>query len=150
MTSYIYTNIELISILKKYKRDNKLKIPNIHKMKKDDIIELCTKFKLLDVSDVKISNINPENLTKKQLLNDISVFLCKQGKNIENINKLKRDELIEYFNKYSIPHISDDQLKKECIEILTGFFQIKTRGLSNFCRRNINPLAFEKKLWQRI
>lgn len=109
-----YTNIELIVLLTKYKKEKNIKIPNIQKMKKEDLINNCNKYKLIDtdVNDIEHS-ISIEYLSKKQMRQDIEVYFLKQNKTIDNIEKFSKKELINIMEENEIPHLTKEQLIKE-------------------------------------
>lgn len=110
------SKIELIAYLKKYKRDNNIKINNLEKQDKLELIELCKKYKLLDhnYSDEK-PKFDVYLLSKKQLIEDIKTFYCRKGEKI-NLNKLKKEDLIDLMITNNIPHITFEDLKKEIEE----------------------------------
>lgn len=114
-----YTSIELITLLYKYKKEKNIKLPKINKLKKSELIKLCNDFNLLGdgkEGDEDNKDIKYTNLTKKQMIDDISIYFYKQNKTIENINKMKKEELQEIIYQFNIPHITKDILKYEIEE----------------------------------
>lgn len=56
-------------------------------------------------------------LSKKQMINDINIFFLKQGKVCEgNIYKISKAKLFQIIIENDIPHINNDNLKKEIEE----------------------------------
>lgn len=57
------------------------------------------------------------NLSKKQLINDIKIFFLKQGKICEgNIYNISKKKLIDIMIDNEIPHINNEKLKIEIEE----------------------------------
>ena len=57
------------------------------------------------------------NLSKKQLINDIKIFFLKEGKECcINISKISKNKLIEIMIENDIPHIDNEKLKNEIEE----------------------------------
>jgi len=57
------------------------------------------------------------NLSKKQLINDINIFFLKQSKICEgDIYKISKKKLIQIMIENEIPHIDNDKLKLEIEE----------------------------------
>lgn len=110
-----YTNIELINLLITYKKEHKIRIPNIQKMNKEELLENCKKYKLIDVDEDDNGEVDIpiERLSKKQMQQDIEIFFLKQNKSIDNLEKIPRKELIELMEEHSIPHLTDEKLQKE-------------------------------------
>jgi hypothetical protein len=85
------SNIELIVLLKNYAKQEHIKIPKLQQKNKDDLIKLCKTYNLLEHKDNNNNVIiNVENLSKKQMINDIEVFFLKQYKKIDNLRKMKK------------------------------------------------------------
>lgn len=111
------SNIELIVLLKNYAKQEHIKIPNLQQKNKEELMKLCTAYKLLEQRDNNNVKINVENLSKKQMINDIEVFYLKQYKKIDNLRKMKKNELINIIEENDIPHITEDELKKQITEM---------------------------------
>lgn len=112
------SNIELIVLLKNYKKKEHIKIPNLQKKNKEELIELCKNYKLLDQEDNNNGiKINIDSLSKKQMINDIEIFFLKQYKKIDNLKKMKRPELINIIEDNDIPHITETELKNQITEM---------------------------------
>ena len=149
-----YTNIELIVMLIKYKNENNIKIPNIQQMKKEELLDNCKIYKLIDINEIDngVISIALERLSKKQMIQDVEIFFLKQNKDIKDIEKFNCKKLIEIMEEYNIPHLTQKQMEKEMeenIQICTlkdiikynyikyGLFDVKKY---NFDEMNIEEL----------
>jgi hypothetical protein len=136
-----YTNIELIAILTKFKKDKKIKIANIQKMKKEELINLCKKHELFNNElHNENNNITIENLSKKQMRQDIEIFFIKQNKTIDNIEKIPKKGLIEIMEENNIPHLTEEQLVKE-YEYNTKINQLKDIIKYNYIKFGVINIA---------
>jgi len=121
------SNIELIVLLKNYSKASNLKIPKLQQKNKQELLYLCKFYKLLNTTNDN-NNVNDndnvnipikyitETLTKKQMINDIEIYYIKQNKKIDNLHKMKKDELIIIIDDNNIPHITQLDIKNEIEE----------------------------------
>lgn len=112
--------IELLSLIKKYNKENVDKIKNIDKLKKEELYEICCKYHLIktEVIEEVIMPIDLHTINKNELLKDIQIYFCYKGMNVpDEISKMKKDELITFMEDNSVKHYTPELIKKEVLEL---------------------------------
>lgn len=111
-----YSRIELLSLVKTYNKDNNDKIQNSDKMKKADLLNICKSLSLIkkDTASHYIKEIDLRNLSKKSIMEDISLHFIKQAKTVpSDVIAMKKNQLIDYMEIHNITHYTHELLEKE-------------------------------------
>ncbi len=58
-------------------------------------------------------------INKFDLIESIKIHYLKQGLLCQNLNKMSKEELVDYINENNIEYVDKDELKKEIINIET-------------------------------
>lgn len=112
--------IELLALIKTYNKTHDDKIKNVDKLKKEEIIELCQKYKLFDTAEqsAAAATIDLRNISKKDLMRDVEIYFLKQNKVVpQDIALMKKQELIDYMELNDIVHYTPELIEKEVREI---------------------------------
>ena len=114
--------IEMLALIKTYNKSHDDKIKNVDKLKKDEIVEICQKYKLFDTPDqhtvVASVTIDLRNISKKDLMRDTEFYFLKQGRMIpQDVALMKKQELIDYMELNGISHYTPELIEKEVREI---------------------------------
>ena len=120
---------ELITILKNSGNEEKLE-----KMNKKNLLDKCHKLGLIKHDDTDITK-----LSKKDMLNDISIYFLKRNVNYDYIYKLSKINLIKIIHDNEIPHITQEILEKEIIEY-EAFNRYRDIIFYNYCKYKKVPL----------
>ena len=92
--------------------DNIIDINNLNKLKRDELVEILTKYNII---------ITSKKLTKTQLISMIvektNPIVIKEDTNKTKLNKMTKDELIEMCKTNKI-NINSKMIKKELIDII--------------------------------
>lgn len=146
--------VELKALLSKFKKENKVKITGINNMNKQQLIDECNKYKLLEDTTTGTSellDIEYDKYSKKHLIVDIQIFFLKQNKTIENLEKLSKEQLISFIAQFNIPHNSPKELENllnECTKVNQLRDIIKANyvkyGKINIADHNIDNMSSEE------
>ena len=120
------SKVELLALIKQYNRNGIDKIMNVDKMKKEELMELCSKYSLINYEHSKgeVSDMNLKNIPITKLQQDVELFFLCQGKKIpQEVAKMKKKYLIDYMILNTIPHYTTEDLEKKYNE-----YQIMTRN----------------------
>jgi len=110
------SKVELLALIKQYNRNGIDKIMNVDKMKKGELMELCSKYSLINDKNTKadVSDMNLKNIPITKLLQDVELFFLRQGKKMpQEVAKMKKRDLIDYMMLNSIPHYTAEDLENE-------------------------------------
>lgn len=111
-----YSRIELLAKIKSFNRTHNDKIKNVDKMKKEDLINLCLSYSLIDQSssDIDSRRIDLRNLSRNSILQDISLYFLKQAKEVpSDILSMKKQELIDFMETNDIIHYTPELIESE-------------------------------------
>lgn len=111
-----YSRIELLAIIKAFNKGNSDKIKNADKMKKEDLINLCNSYSLIndESADITSKHIDLHNLSRNSLLQDISLYFIKQGKHVpSDILAMKKNDLIDFMETNEIIHYTPELIEIE-------------------------------------
>jgi len=110
-----YSRIELLAIIKAFNKSNNEKIKNADKMKKEELINLCNSYSLINESaDISSKHIDLHNLSRNSLLQDISLYFIKQAKQVpSDIMAMKKKDLIDFMETNEIIHYTPELIEIE-------------------------------------
>jgi hypothetical protein len=113
-----YSKIEILALIKTYNKTHDDKIKYVDKMKKDELVEICRKYALIDNGKEYITIIDLRNLSKKDLMRDVELYFRKQNQNIpQYVAQMRKQELIDYMEIQGIKHYTLEILEQELQEI---------------------------------
>lgn len=120
------SKVELLALIKQYNRNGVDKVMNVDKMKKAELLELCSRYSLINDKHTKVdvSDMNLKNIPITKLLQDVELFFLRQGKKVpQEVTKMKKRDLIDYMILNTIPHYTAEDLENEYNE-----YQRKSRN----------------------
>lgn len=124
MSKYMLSNtskiskIELLALIKNYNKTNNEKIKNADKLKKDELINLCVRYKIIDDNDTDGQIMyDLYAIKKRDLQKDVEVHFLKQNKAMPPaVIAMKKRALIEFMELNGIYHYDQQQIEKEITE----------------------------------
>jgi hypothetical protein len=142
-----YSKVELLAFIKNYNKQNSDKIKNVDKLKKDELQDICVKYKIISTDCDNTILIDLRNVCKKDLLRDLELFYLKQNKRIpDNIRCMKKNDMIDFMELNGIQHYNIDALKAE-LEKYQKFNTLKNIVIYNIIKYDnidINSLDNDK------
>jgi hypothetical protein len=115
MDSTKLNRVEMLALIKTYNKSHDDKIKNVDKLKKDELVEICQKYSLLNTTEVHTRFIiDLRNISKKDLMRDVEIYFLKQSKMIpQDIVIMKKQDLINYMELNDITHYTPELIEKE-------------------------------------
>ena len=108
------SRVELLALIKNHNKNNAEKIKNVDKLKKEEILDICKKYGLLQGNDVKLEIVDLRNISKQDLIRDVEIWFMKQNKVVPHeVLHLKKKDLIDFMELNGIPHHTYELLESE-------------------------------------
>ena len=107
--------VELLALIKQYNKKNIRKIQNVHKMKRNELLEICQAHGLISGDfEEHTYAVCLKNASKQGLMEDVELHYLKKGiKMPPDVSKMRKKDLIEFMENENIRHYTQDLLKKE-------------------------------------